>query len=106
MPLIASTQTSLRARRLRERTVVMFISLTSCIGSFHHRDGRRLPCGVDDRRLGPIGTYVERERAIRGGQPVAFLVLAGRLGTSVERQRTVRVVFEILVLGPQRIALQ
>jgi hypothetical protein len=37
----------------------------------HLLDARWLPRAVDDRLVGPVGTDVERERAIRRRQPVA-----------------------------------
>src|SRR5258705_1630467 len=87
MPLIASTQTSLRARRLRGRAVVMFISLTNSIGSLHDRDDRRLPRSVEDGLIGPIRPHIERERSVRSRQPVALLILAGRFSTSLPHAR-------------------
>src|SRR5262249_32566423 len=51
---------------------------------------RRHPRAVDDGLVGPIGTDIERERAVQRRQPVAFLVRAGRFGASIKRQRTIR----------------
>src|SRR5271157_44679 len=53
---------------------------------------RGLPSPVDDGLVRPIGTNVQRERAVRRRQPVAFLVLARRFSSGIERQRAVRVV--------------
>src|SRR5215470_18136536 len=68
-------------------------------------DGR-LPRAVENRRLGPIRPDVEGECAVGCGQPVALLVLAGGLGPDVEGERAVRVRFEALALGAQRVAIQ
>ena len=72
----------------------------------HTSDDRRLPRAVEDCLVGPARTDIERERAIRRGQPVAFLVLARRCGPGIKRQRTIRVVLEGFVFRTQRIAPQ
>ena len=73
---------------------------------FHHHDSRGLPGAVEDGFIRPVRPEVERERAMRRWQPVAFFVLAWRCGAGIKSQRTVRVGLEGLVLRSQRIALQ
>ena len=48
-----------------------------------------LPGAVQNRLLAPIGANVEREVAVRSGEPVALLVLARRFGAGVKRERAV-----------------
>jgi hypothetical protein len=74
--------------------------------SLHPFDDRRLPRTVEDGFIRPVRTDVEGERAVRRGQPVAFLVLAGRFGACIESQGTVCVVLEGLVLGAQRVTFE
>jgi hypothetical protein len=42
----------------------------------HHR--RRRPPSIQDFGLGPVGADVERERAVRRRQPIAFLSVPPR----------------------------
>src|SRR3546814_1716362 len=80
---------------------------TAALRSFlNHLDPRRLPGPVEDRLLAPIGANVEREGPIRGGQPVGLLVPAGRGGACIEGQRAVFVELQVLVLGPERVAIE
>jgi hypothetical protein len=61
--------------------------------SVHLLDCRWRPSAVNDGLVGPVDADVERERAVRRRQPVAFLVLARRFGAGIQRQRSVRVEF-------------
>ena len=55
----------------------------------HHHNLRRHPGAVEYGRLRPVDADVERERAVRRGHPVAFLVLARRLSAEIQGERTV-----------------
>jgi hypothetical protein len=82
------------------------VRFTPKSGHSHLLHSRRRPLTVQDRLVGPIGANVKRERTVRCGQPITFLIGAGRFGTGIERQRTISVVFEGLVLGAERIAIK
>src|SRR3546814_8454368 len=93
-------------RSTRTDTLFPYTTLFRSRSFLNHLDPRRLPGPVEDRLLAPIGANVEREGPIRGGQPVGLLVPAGRGGACIEGQRAVFVALQVLVLGPERVAIE
>ena len=67
----------------------------------HPKDQRLFAAG-ENALLAPVRAHVEREVAVRRGQPVRLLVSPRRLHTDVKRQRTVGTLLEALVLGWSR----
>src|SRR6516225_5223619 len=69
---------------LSEREAVIRSGLVVRLIRPLHRGWR--PSALDDGLLGPIGANVERERAARGREPVAFLVFARRFRANPKRE--------------------
>src|SRR5271166_4763921 len=88
----SSVDSSLRT----EASVVIAFSFFSSSLHLLNRGGR--PGAVQHRLVGPIATEVQRERAVGCGQPIGFLVLAGRRCAGIERERAISVVLQRLVL--------
>jgi hypothetical protein len=67
---------------------------------------RRRPRAVDYRRLRPIGAHKERKvSAFRRRQPVRLLRYRRCFALNIDCERAVRVSFQGLVLGAERIAI-
>src|SRR6059036_2488857 len=88
--LSASAATSAAARRFCLCVVFMVVIFPWFIGiSIRSLHLRLLPLSVEDFGLGDVDAHDAVERSIGRGQPVGFLVRAGRILPGVKRQRTV-----------------
>jgi hypothetical protein len=72
-----------RAKPLRWRTRRGWPFATSLV---RLHDLWRLPGAVEDRLLSPVGADVKREVAVRSGQPIALIFLAGRFHACIEHE--------------------
>ena len=70
-------------------------------------DVRRCPATVQNRWSGPVGPEIEREGAIRGGEPVAaHRLVVGRIVRDEKRQAAVGVALEAVVLRAERVTVE
>src|SRR5215472_10694519 len=74
--------------------IIDFLSSPGGLERFSFLHVGRHPGAVEYGGLGPIATKVEGEGAAGCGQPVGFLVFAGRVRPDVECEGTVRVVLQ------------